>query len=400
MAKATTTTQLELAALKSANYTDKKIATLAKNTADAIEKIPSGKSAYQYAQEGGYSGTEAEFSAILANAVDKRNITLGLHTDGLIYLFIDDAPVGNGIALPSGGVNGDVVGNVDSANNIVLMGNLADGTYTVKYEMEDGSTIDIGNLVLNDTVYYSVTNHLTNCTNGNTTTQLAFGDEYIGFINVEEGYELKSIVVTMDGFDITDEVVADNVINIASVTGNIVITAVAEEKAVEVEPTNFCVVDTSVNSAPNPSNPAVGYANTDANSPSYGWISGGRCSSAGADRTDSATTCVTNYIPVQNGDILYVKNLDISTNVYSGIYKSDYSAIAGFFINESATHVKDVDLSGEWEQFTINNANAGFIRITGAPSIFKDTNGSGFWGKYDVTQLNIIVNIKRNGEWL
>ena len=108
----------------------------------------------------------------------------------------------------------------------------------------------------------------------------------------------------------------------------------------------------------------------------------------------------TGRIPVQNGDILYVKNLDISTNVYSGIYKSDYSAIAGFNINESATHVKDVDLSGEWEQFTINNSNAGFIRITGAPSIFKDTNGRGFWGKYDVTQLNIIVNIKRNGEWL
>lgn len=83
-------------------------------------------------------------------AIDKRNITLGLHTDGLIYIFIDGVPTGNGIALPSG-ASGDVVGNVDSENNIVLLGNLADGTYTVKYEMEDGSTVDIGGLVLGTT---------------------------------------------------------------------------------------------------------------------------------------------------------------------------------------------------------------------------------------------------------
>lgn len=83
----------------------------------------------------------------------KDRATLGLHTDGLYYLFIDGSPVGNGISLPSGSV-GDVVGNVDSGNNIVLNGDLPDGTYTVKYEMEDGSTVNIGNLVLvSDTGY-------------------------------------------------------------------------------------------------------------------------------------------------------------------------------------------------------------------------------------------------------
>lgn len=69
-----------------------------------IGKGIDGKTAYQYAQEGGYTGTAAEFSILLANTIDKRKIILGLYTDGLIYLFIDGLPVGNGIALPSGGM--------------------------------------------------------------------------------------------------------------------------------------------------------------------------------------------------------------------------------------------------------------------------------------------------------
>lgn len=43
-----------------------------------------------------------------------------------------------------------VFGYVDENNNIIVSGNLADGTYTVKYEQEDGSTVDIGQLVLGE----------------------------------------------------------------------------------------------------------------------------------------------------------------------------------------------------------------------------------------------------------
>lgn len=41
-----------------------------------------------------------------------------------------------------------VFGSVDENNNIIISGNLADGTYSVKYKMEDGSTVNIGSLVL------------------------------------------------------------------------------------------------------------------------------------------------------------------------------------------------------------------------------------------------------------
>lgn len=40
------------------------------------------------------------------------SLTLGLHTDGLFYIFVNGEPIGNGISLPK--ASGDVYGNVDS----------------------------------------------------------------------------------------------------------------------------------------------------------------------------------------------------------------------------------------------------------------------------------------------
>lgn len=42
--------------------------------------------------------------------------------------------------------SGDVIGTLDDSNNILLTGNLADGTYTLKYENEDGTYTEIGTL--------------------------------------------------------------------------------------------------------------------------------------------------------------------------------------------------------------------------------------------------------------
>lgn len=157
-------------------------------------------------------------------AVAKSGISLGVHSDGLIYVFVDGSPVGDGIELATAG---DVIGYVDENNNVILTGALADGTYNIKYEMEDGSTVDIGDLVLDTNVYYSVTNTLTNCVSNNGTTEVIEGEGYSATITANEGYELSSVVVTMGGSPVS---VTDGVINIASVTGVIVITAVAEEK--------------------------------------------------------------------------------------------------------------------------------------------------------------------------
>lgn len=48
--------------------------------------------------------------------------------------------------MPEGGASGDVTGVVDENNNILLTGDLADGTYKLKYENEDGTYTEIGTL--------------------------------------------------------------------------------------------------------------------------------------------------------------------------------------------------------------------------------------------------------------
>lgn len=122
-----------------------------------------------------------------------------------------------------------VIGVVDENNNIIVSGNLADGTYTVKYEMEDGSTVDIGDLVLDTNEYCTITNNLTNCTTNNMQSETVKNSGYVATITANSGYELKSLVVTMGGTDITSSAVSGGNINIGVVTGDIVITAVAEE---------------------------------------------------------------------------------------------------------------------------------------------------------------------------
>lgn len=81
--------------------------------------------------------------------VDKTGITLGKHTDGLIYVFVDGQPKGNGVELGTI-VEGDVVGTVDENNNILLSGDIPDGTYTLKYLNEDGTYTEVGSLVVGE----------------------------------------------------------------------------------------------------------------------------------------------------------------------------------------------------------------------------------------------------------
>lgn len=75
------------------------------------------------------------------------------------------------------------------------------------------------------TVYYSITNTLTNVTNNNSNTQVLENTSYIASLSANNGYTLESITVTMGGIDITSSVYADGVITVSNVTGDIIITA-------------------------------------------------------------------------------------------------------------------------------------------------------------------------------
>lgn len=141
---------------------------------------------------------------------------LAVGTDGNLVL----------VEMPEAGVSGDVIGTLDESNNILLTGNLADGTYTLKYENADGSYSEVGTLEVGAIVTYIITHNLTNATTSNSSSSVRKGDSYSATISANSGYELKSVTVTMGGSPVS---VSGGNINIASVTGDIVITAVAEE---------------------------------------------------------------------------------------------------------------------------------------------------------------------------
>lgn len=86
-----------------------------------------------------------------------------------------------------------------------------------------------GNIIITATANpktYSITKNLTKCSINNSANTVSHGSSYSVTITADEGHELQSVTVTMGGSAVN---VTNGVISIASVTGNIVITATAKE---------------------------------------------------------------------------------------------------------------------------------------------------------------------------
>ena len=67
-----------------------------------------------------------------------NSLSIGVHEDGGVYLFIDGVPVGEGIFFFNG-YAGSTQGFIDTSNNMMLPEDMAAGVYTLKYENEDGT---------------------------------------------------------------------------------------------------------------------------------------------------------------------------------------------------------------------------------------------------------------------
>lgn len=300
-----------------------------KKLIDAI-KIPTtlpASDVYSWAKQpqkptytaGEVGAASAEKVAELSEAIeDLKTLGLGVHTDGKVYIYKNGVPFGDGIKIASGG---DVVGTLDENNDIVLTGSLSDGTYTLKYENADGTFTEIGNLVINTdtTVYYSVTNNLTYCANSNSAAQVTEGSAYTATIKANSGHELKTVTVTMGGTNITSSAVSGGSISIASVTGDIVITAVAEEVVEEVKNwiANSQNADGSLFVG---TNGEAGYkTNT-----RFGTSDGG-------ERSGATGIEATGFIPVTINDTLYFKGVTITTssNETTCWYDSEHNFITG-----------------------------------------------------------------------
>ncbi len=80
-------------------------------------------------------------------------------------------------------------------------------------------------------ITYSITRNLTHCSINNSSNSIESGSTYVATVSPNSEYENISITVTMDSNDITSTAVSGNIINIPSVTGNIVITAIASKSS-------------------------------------------------------------------------------------------------------------------------------------------------------------------------
>ena len=92
---------------------------------------------------------------------------------------------------------------------------------------------------------YSIVNRLTNVKNSNSTNSIVAGASYSASITANDKCNLESVTITMGGVDITASAYRDGVITIPSVTGNVVITAVAVADDIEYgEFTNLVPIST------------------------------------------------------------------------------------------------------------------------------------------------------------
>lgn len=80
--------------------------------------------------------------------------------------------------------------------------------------------------------YQPISKNLTGCTISNAASQVDYGEAYTATITPESGKTMDSIVVTMDGVDITSTAVSGGVVSIPKVTGAVTITAAASVPSV------------------------------------------------------------------------------------------------------------------------------------------------------------------------
>lgn len=257
-------------------------------------------------------------------------------------------------------LGGNPVWGVVDANNHVVVHGLSEGTYTFGFVMEDGSIVDGGSLELDNNTYYSVTKNLTNCTISNSATQVIEGESYSATITAKTGYELKSVTVTMGGSPVS---VSGGNISIANVTGNIVITAVAEESKPAF--TNF------------------------ADPTSADWKTGYRLSGDINGTADLTGGVVTNYVSVQQGDTLEVTGINISDSNSRTAFRLDSTNNS---IMKPTALTSSASISGV-------SYDANSLICTVAASCDSDAKMR-FSGLATGTSEDVVIKIKRNGAYL
>ena len=169
-------------------------------------------------------------------------------------------------------------------------------------------------------VYRTITNTLTHVTNSNAATSIENETAYSATLSADTGYTLDSVTVTMGGTDITSTAYSDGGVSIASVTGDIVITAVATK------------IVNYTNQVP---------ISTDADGNVYngtGYKDGYRINSSGAEAELSGFTA-TGFIPFTKGQTIRIGGEGITYAEY-GCLLMFYDAAKTYISNSGIAYDK------------------------------------------------------------
>ena len=216
---------------------------------------------------------------------------------------------------------------------------------TFRNAMIDGTPTQLD--VSDYTVAYSVTNSLIGCANSNTATSVIENSNYSGTLSFIENYNTwKSVTISMGGVDITSTAYSNGNISISKVTGNVVITAVAEYKTPY---TNQIPLSTDASGA---------LFNN-----GKGWKPGFKLQSGDGTEEENASYEVTGFIPCSPTDVFRIKNVDFDvTTGYNNIcfYDSNHTFLKAFAMNSkynpmSQWQLNDGSIEGSISNITTSN---------------------------------------------
>ena len=210
---------------------------------------------------------------------------------------------------------------------------------------------------------FKVTNNLTNVTTSNASAVVYEGSKYSATLTANDGYELKSVTVTMGGSPVT---VAGGVIDISGVTGDIVITAVAEEIT-----TGDGGGDSGVTYTNLVPSATTTYNGTEIYNSPNGYKNGAYVSSGNNFGTDANCVAV-GFLKLNLGDVIYIKGAELAKQSHVRLYTVTLSG-------SPMHYCENPDVStGQWISttglacFTIEVLGDKYYKLTPTEQIAED----------------------------
>lgn len=185
---------------------------------------------------------------------------------------------------------------INSGKDTAFVVNVVDLNNKIIYSFCYGAGVDRV-ISYGSKVYHSINNTLSHVVTDNEATSIEDGAAYTATLTADTGYTLGTVTVTMGGTDITSTAYSNGNISIASVTGDIVITAVATK------------IVSYTNQVP---------ISTDENGNVYngtGYKDGYRINSSGAESALRSATA-TGFIPFTKGQTIRIGGEGITYDKY------------------------------------------------------------------------------------